>query len=312
MVSDPTDVHDLSGHQLHLGVVAGQRHGAARGADHGLAVEEDGPRVLGSDDADVGKCNGATLDVVESQLTCLRRCSQAHQLLLDLDHVLAAHILDVGDHESVRRVHRHGDVVRSVDGVAGRIRLRGPELGVHLRVVVEGQGDGLQHEGGHRNLGPVLLQGIVLQLLLQGQHVGHVNLLPQCHVGHHQGRLHGLDHALANVVGDLNHLILQDTRGGHGKGRRGGACAGAGRTGRTEILLKHAAIRPCSLHGVQVDAELLRKAAHLRGRQNARSSLASRSSFRRRRRDRGWGRDWGCGWGRRWGCGRGCGGCWRG
>ena len=34
-------------HGLHLAVVAGQNHGPSRRADHCLAIEEDGPRVLG-------------------------------------------------------------------------------------------------------------------------------------------------------------------------------------------------------------------------------------------------------------------------
>ena len=77
---------------------------------------------------------------------------------------LVSKLLDVGHHEAARGVHGHRDVVAAVDGVARIVDV--PELRVHLRVVIERQGDGLQHEGRHGDLRAILLQGQLLSSLL--------------------------------------------------------------------------------------------------------------------------------------------------
>merc|ERR1712083_175305 len=53
MVTDPANVHDWCWCELHLLIVPRQNHRSAGRANHCLAVEEDGPRVLRADDADV-------------------------------------------------------------------------------------------------------------------------------------------------------------------------------------------------------------------------------------------------------------------
>mmetsp|Transcript_93219 Transcript_93219/g.165763 ORF Transcript_93219/g.165763 Transcript_93219/m.165763 type:complete len:287 (+) Transcript_93219:161-1021(+) len=208
MITHPSDVHDLSRHQLHLGVVARKSHRPAGGSNDSLAIKEDRTRILGADHTDVRKSDGSTLDVLQAQLSSVGISSNAHHFLLDFQDVEVANILDVGHHEAMRRVDSNRDVVAAILGVVGRVCIRWPKLGVDLGIVIEGQGHGLEHERGHRDFGAVLLQCIVLERFLQGQDFRHVDFLAQCHEWNFQGCFHGLHHALAHIVGDLNHDVL--------------------------------------------------------------------------------------------------------
>mmetsp|Transcript_103549 Transcript_103549/g.302195 ORF Transcript_103549/g.302195 Transcript_103549/m.302195 type:complete len:209 (-) Transcript_103549:217-843(-) len=157
VISDPPDVHDLAWHKLHLVVVTRQNHGATSGPDDSLAIEGNGPGVLGPDRSDVGQRDRSALDVADRELVLCTQGRQPHDLLLDLDDVEASDVLDVGHEKAMLGVDRDGDVVAAVNRVAWRVGVSGPKLRVDDRMLVQGHGHGLQEEGRDSNLRAELL-----------------------------------------------------------------------------------------------------------------------------------------------------------
>lgn len=147
MIRAPAERHDLL--PYHSPVIRKSRHDPlpAEAEDGDLVLaRDDGAQVRAADAADVGHGDGAAGEVRGRELGREREGAQAGDLRGDVEDRQALHVLDVGDDEALRGVHRHTDVVGGAEDQAGLGR-RGRNAGVEEGEGGKGEGEGFDYEG---------------------------------------------------------------------------------------------------------------------------------------------------------------------